>query len=122
MSAKLVKVSGKHLVFDNSDEDFYKEHLFLLENKDKIVFSPNELVKLKELEKNNLYLEIILNSCPGIHKYNPIAELVSYKNSEDLNVYYLEIHNYIAVIALGETQPGRYKIYIEGVFQKQLLN
>ncbi|MDB5089346.1 MAG: hypothetical protein JWR09_3340 [Mucilaginibacter sp.] len=39
-----------------------------------------------------------------------------YKNSDGLRLYYYKKNNTIIVLAYGEFQPGRYMLYMEGVW------
>lgn len=117
---ELKQIVGKSLFFDNTDDGFYDKHLIKLENGEEIIFSPIGISKLKELEKNqnNILLNFILDSCPSIYRFAPTPDFFGYKNEDDLTVCYHETDNYLLVVSLGESQPGRYKIYIEGVFKK----
>ena len=40
-----------------------------------------------------------------------------YKGSERLRLYYSKKGNTLAVLAYGEFQPTRYKLYLEGVWE-----
>ena len=117
MSLQLNKVAEKSLIFDGTEEDFYGNHFLKLENGVIIPFSTENISKLKLME-NSYYLKQILKLCKGIYDYKIIPELSKYKNAEDLSVYFIETPSYIAILSLGEFQPGRYKIYQEGIFKK----
>lgn len=39
-----------------------------------------------------------------------------YKNNDGLRLYYYKKDNTVVVFAYGEFQPGRYKLYLEGVW------
>lgn len=118
---KLKKIEDKKLIYDGKDDDFYKKHILNLKNGDSIVFSTDNINKLKVLESRDCFNQV-LNSCPGVYKYDAIPELSKYKNEDDLSVYFYETPGYIAIISLGEFQPGRYKIYQEGIFKKLTIN
>lgn len=45
--------------------------------------------------------------------------LITYKSAEGLPLYFHETDLYYTVIAAGEYQPGLYKVFMEGVFEKQ---
>jgi hypothetical protein len=45
--------------------------------------------------------------------------LITYKSAEGLQVYFHETDLYYTIISAGEYQPGLYKVFIEGVFEKQ---
>lgn len=119
----LKKVADKTLIYDGTDDHFYEEHSFTLENGDTIVFSITNLSGLIEFEKENRSkINQILEECKGVHKFDLIPELAKYRSEEELTVSYKESDNYIAIISDGEFQPCRYKIYIEGVFIKNLIS
>lgn len=113
----LKKVAGKELIYDGTDDGFYKNYVLNLKNGDTIEFSTENIRKLKSLE-NRDYLNKIISSCTGVYNCDVIPELSKYKNEDDLSVYFNETPEYIAIISLGESQPGRYKIYQEGIFKK----
>jgi hypothetical protein len=116
---ELKKVESKHLIFDNTDDYFYGEHSFNIYNGENIQFSTREITQLSKLEGSEPnILKQILNYCTGIHKYDIIPELSQYRSQEDLTAYFKETPKYFTVISLGESQPGRYKIFIEGIFEK----
>lgn len=116
----LKQVAGKSLIYDSTDDNFYANHSIRLEGDETFIFSPTDLTRLEALEKseNKSLLNFILSSFPGIYRFAPIPELFGYKNEDELSVRFKETERYIGIISLGESQPGRYKIYVEGVFEK----
>ncbi len=121
---ELKQVVGKQLIYDGLDDKFYDEHSFKLDNGDEIKFSPLETIRLENLEKSNdkkTLLNLILENCDTIYRYSPSIELFGYKGQENLSVKYQMVNQYTIVLSLGESQPGRYKIYLEGIFQINLL-
>lgn len=124
VSMKLKKIQGKSLIYDSTDDMFYDNHTIELNNGDSLVFSPTDVTRLKDLEKNkkNDLLAFILKSCNSIYRFAPTPDLYGYKNEDGVLVYFKETDRYLLVASLGETQPSRYKIYVEGVFEKSPLN
>ncbi len=41
----------------------------------------------------------------------------AFKGSDQLSLKFFLVGSYVMVFALGEFQPGRYKIYLEGIWQ-----
>lgn len=115
---ELKKIANKQLIYDGLNDKFYDEHTFKLYNGEEIKFSILDFIRLENLEKSNdekPLLNLILKNCETIYRYSPSIELFGYKGQEDLSVKYKMINKHIVVLSLGESQPGRYKIYLEGI-------
>jgi hypothetical protein len=117
---KLNKIAEKSLIFDGLDDDFYKEYIISVNNGDTLSFSPMNVIELADFEKkySQNFIDFLLENIPSIKRYAPSADLTYYKNEENITLYVKENDSYIAIISLGETQPSRYKIFIEAVFSK----
>lgn len=122
MNIELKKVAGKSLLTMSSDNEFiYGTHMIKINDVDVISFRYSDIVPLQVAEKNiekGLFSKII-NSCEGLVKNDLIPELTNYKNTEHLLVFLKETKKYYVIISFGEYQPTLYRIYIEGIFQKQ---
>ncbi len=119
---ELIKVSGKSLLTMSSDNEFiYGTHTIKVNDGDVISFRYSDIIPLQIAEKDieKTLFSKITNSCEGLVKNDLIPELTNYKNTERIPVFLQETEKYYAVIAFGEYQPALYRIYIEGVFQKQ---
>jgi hypothetical protein len=120
----LQRVFEKTLIFDNVEDHFYDDQTIELPNSHLISFSPQNVVRLDSLEvpEKKQLLDAILNACPGVYRHTVTADLFSYRNNEGLGVYFKEDGGFLLVAALGEFQPARYKIFVEGVFavEKQI--
>jgi hypothetical protein len=120
---KLNKIAEKSLKFDGLEDNFYKEYLISLDNGDTLSFSPMNVIELADFEKNDSqnYIDFLLKNIPSIKKYTPSPDFTYYKNEDDMTLYVKENDSYIAILSLGETQPSRYKIFVEAVFSKSNL-
>jgi hypothetical protein len=119
---ELKQVAGKSLLTISSDNEFiYGTHIVKIDNENDISFSYNNIVPMQVAEKTiekRLFAEII-NLCENLVKNDLIPEIANYKNTERLPVFLKETVKYFAVISFGEYQPALYRIYIEGIFEKQ---
>lgn len=98
-------------LFDGLEDEFYSKKFCIEINESKIEFivfeiTPNKLYKSDFKNKLDLIdSEFILNKEENI-----------YKNIDNLPLYYLIKDNYFILFALGEYQPGRYMLFLEGVW------
>jgi|GEM_PF-5917414 len=120
---ELKQIVSKQILLDTGNENdiFNTTHSIMLNNNEELFFKTRELIELSELEKkgeNNL-IKSILEISPSIKKTEPIPSVFVYKNDEELPVYIKLYDNYYLLIALGEFQYGRYKLWLEGVFEKK---
>lgn len=120
MSIELKKVAGKTLLYDGTDDTFYQEHFFTLDNSDILKFSVRDIIEFADAQKtlDDSVIKFILKECPDIRKKEPIPSIIVFKNDDQLPVYFKSTDKYILIVGLGEFQYGRYKIYIEGAFFK----
>jgi hypothetical protein len=120
MGIDLKKVAGKTLFYDGTDDIFYQEHLFTLENGDVLKFSVRDIIEFADAQKtlDDSVIKLILKECPDIHRNEPIPSIIVFKNNDELPIYFKSTKKYYLVVGLGEYQYGRYKIYIEGAFLK----
>lgn len=116
----LKQIAGKSLFYDGTDDTYYDNHICVLDNGDKVAFSYSELIDLGYIEDSDKshVLKFILKTCPNIYRFSPTPNFFGYKNDDNLNVSLKETEKYFIIIAHGESQPGRYKIYIESIFEK----
>lgn len=120
MNIELTQVAGKGILFDGSEDNFYKLHSIILVNGDVITFTPMDVIELESFEKiddRNLS-SLILEKLATIKRFAPTPDFVYYKNQEGIIPSVKETDKYLAVISLGEQQPARYQIYVEAVFKK----
>ena len=106
---------------DGSDENFYSEKIINIDSNNSLIFKSTSINELIELEKEwdvADFKELIDCFNGSIYKYNTIPEFTQYKSKNGLTVYYEESEKYLAVISLGEKQPMRYQIVLEGLFEK----
>tara|TARA_B110000211_G_C14033945_1_gene533539 strand:- start:68 stop:439 length:372 start_codon:yes stop_codon:yes gene_type:complete len=116
---RLIQIEKRKLIYDSTDVNFYDTHSINLQDGTLFQFNHSELSKLND-EKGSFSeqdFQFMINACTSLRFYSLIPELAKYKNEEDLGVYLKKEEGHIVLIALGETQPGRYKIFIEGVFK-----
>jgi len=115
------EIIKSQMLYDSTEDKFYDVHKLKISSEEIFEFKINELIKFKELEKkyNKDDIQYILNKYDGkIYKSELIPELATYKNEDDLNVYFKETEKYLAILSLGEFQPARYKIKLESLFIK----
>jgi hypothetical protein len=114
------QVAGKSLFYDGTDDTFYQEHSFTLDNGDIIEFSIKDIIEFTDAKKtlDDSVIKLILKECPDIKKREPIPSIFVFKNDDELPVYFKSTDKYYLILGLGEFQYGRYKIYIEGAFLK----
>ena len=117
---ELKQIAGKQLIYDGTEDGFYKEHSFKLDNGDEIKFSPMDVIELEDFEKEDSenLLSKLLEILPSIKRFAPTPDFMYYKNLEDITPNIKESDKYIFIISLGEVQPTRYQIYIEAIFSK----
>lgn len=115
---KIIKNSlvKKTLIFDGLERDVNKEIVIKL-SECNIVIKPfwknNDILGLKKImEKTSI--DQIINECNLTDKHSLLG---IYKNSEKMIVYYFIHDNYLIILSFGEIQYGRYKIYLEGVWE-----
>jgi hypothetical protein len=116
----LKQILGKKLLVDtgNENEIFNTEHIVGLADGTQLKFTTRELIDLADAEKkDNSLIHAILTLSPNIEKQEPIPTIFIYKNSDGLPVFIKRQSEYLLLIALGEFQYGRYKLYLEGVFE-----
>ena len=111
----LYRVAVKQLIVSNSSESiiFKKKHSVSLNN-EKESFMFDELVSIEEYqtdisEEDFQFIKNELNFFQG---------LVTYKSVDHLSLYIKDTIKHVLVFAIGEIQPGLYKIFLEGAFQK----
>ena len=117
---ELKKIEGKNLIYDGTEDGFYKEHSFKLNNGDEIKFSPMDVIELEDFEKEDSenLISKLLEKLPTIKRFSPASDFIYYKNLEEITPHIKENDKYISIISLGEVQPTRYQIYIEAIFSK----
>lgn len=115
---------GRILLFDNADDCYYDKHTIVFLDNQKFEFSVFNLKRLDSLENDKQWtiLNSILKFCPGIYRFEVAHDLFGYRSKSDLPVFYEENDKFFCVLSLGEFQPGRYKIFLEGIFKKPLFN
>ncbi len=120
MSLQLNKVAGESLLYDGTEEDFYKTYAIALENGDTIYFSPMDVIEFEDFEKKDTQniTNLLLEKTPTVKRFAPKPDFIYYKNQQGIIPYVKENEKYLAVISLGETQPARYRVYVEAVFSK----
>jgi hypothetical protein len=120
MSIELKKIAGKSLFYDGTDDTFYQEHSFILDNGDVLKFSVRDIIEFADAPKtlDDSVIKLILKECPDIQRKEPIPSIIVFKNNDELPVYFKSTNKYYLVVGMGEYQYGRYKIYIEGAFLK----
>lgn len=114
-SVKVISLDKK-LVFDGLDEEFYQFSLTI------------DRLGLPAISSDDIYENFFQNLIPlvgpqafsqmldegGFMKY---SNKYSFKGSDKLSLKFFLSNNIIVVFALGEYQPSRYKIYLEGIWQ-----
>jgi hypothetical protein len=120
MSIELKQVAGKSLIYDGTEDGFYKTYSVTLDNEDVISFSPVDVTELENFEKTDKrnIIKLILEKTPTIKRFAPKSDFVYYKNQQGAIPYVKENNKYLAIISLGEVQPARYQVYVEAVFEK----
>ncbi|MCD8433605.1 hypothetical protein LNJ05_12610 [Tenacibaculum finnmarkense genomovar ulcerans] len=116
------KIRKQTKLHDGGDENFYGEKTIKIDEIKSMSFDTTKIEELTKLEKNldDYVFETLLQSFNGtITKSNSIPEFTRFKNQFDLTVYYKETEQYLAIISLGERQPMRYQIFLEGLFKKE---
>ncbi|RZK98047.1 MAG: hypothetical protein EOO62_27085 [Hymenobacter sp.] len=53
----------------------------------------------------------------GFRKTNSLFAAHAYEGTDNMGLTYCRADTYLFIFASGEFQPGRYKIYLEGVWQ-----
>lgn len=106
---------AKSLVFDGTEREILTKELDL---------GLTSTVKFDDFANNNfedLQQSINNDDFESIVKTGGFAPdggfLKLYKNSDGLRLYYYKKNSTIIVLAYGEFQPGRYKLYMEGVWE-----
>jgi hypothetical protein len=113
MIAKYAK--AKSLVFDGTEREILTKELDL---------GQAATVKFNDFANNNFEdLQQVINngdfeSIVKTGGFVPDGGFLNlYKNSDGLRLYYYKKNDTIIVLAYGEFQPGRYKLYMEGVWE-----
>lgn len=108
----------KHLLFDGAEQDLMNKPIIL-----KTGFELGGTIGYEEIGRKNFELlgqEIIKPDFDYIVRTgNFILDegfIKVYKGSDNLRLYYCERGKNIIVFAVGEYQPARYKLYLEGVW------
>jgi hypothetical protein len=120
MSIELKKVAEKSLLYDGTEDDFYKIYTVTLDNGDVMSFTPTDVVELERFEKTDSrnIISLILEKTPTIKRFAPVPDFIYYKNQQGVIPHIKENDKYLAVISLGEMQPARYQVYVEAIFEK----
>jgi len=119
---KLKNIRKQTILHDGGDDNFYGKKTIKIDETQFISFDTAKIKNLTELEKklDNSVFKTLIDSFNGsITKYDSIPEFTRFKNQFDLTVYYKETEHYLAIISLGERQPMRYQIFLEGLFKKE---
>jgi hypothetical protein len=116
------KAINPYLVFDDTDEHYYNNHNIMLDNGGMLSVSPSELIPLSEYQQKMpaSELDLIQKSCPYVTQFIDFTGSTCHKGQDDLAVYFKESGPYLIILSTGEFQPGRYKIYLEGIFERVL--
>jgi hypothetical protein len=106
---------AKSLVFDGAEREILSKVLDLgqaatVKFND---FANNNFEDLQQVINNDDFESIVKTG--GFVPDGGFLKL--YKNSDGLRLYYYKKNNTIIVLAYGEFQPGRYKLYMEGVWE-----
>lgn len=107
---------------DGGDDNFYGKKTIKIDETNSINFDTTKIEELTELEKkldDNTFKTLIKSLNAKITKSDSMPEFTRFKNQFDLTVYYEETEEYLAIISLGERQPMRYQIFLEGLFKKE---
>lgn len=123
MNVQLKQIAVKSLLYDGTEDNFNKIYSLTLDNGDTVSFTPMNVIDLENFEKrdNRGITKFLLEKIPTIRRFAPTPEFIYYKNIQGTIPYVKENEKYLAVVSLGETQPARYQVYIEAVFEKQPL-
>jgi hypothetical protein len=109
-----MKLKGKaamHLVFDGSEDDYYSATI--ISGLD--VKSFESLGKLRTKIDETTWTWLLREI--EVHEQADFNSFVSIKSGLELQFIWDMKNNQIVVISSGEKQPGRYQIYLEGIFQ-----
>lgn len=111
---ELVKIQ----LFDGEEEGFYTfKYSFttpaiVIYERD---FRKNSFANLQKLMPGNDFSQLMSD---GMFKL-PIPPFTKFSGSDNLELAYYMSGNYLFIFASGESQPGRYKIYLEGIWAVQ---
>jgi hypothetical protein len=95
--------------FDGKENEFYNIEIFPLIK----ISSFKSFYKLKSLIETKFFDEIIKSS-----NGKQIFPFETFKSiQDDLTLMFCQDEDRIFVISAGESQPGRYKIFLEGVWK-----
>lgn len=119
---KLKQVAGKSLIYDGTEDDFYKSYFVTLDNGDVISIPPIINTRLKDLHSNKTLTTSVISSLKNIKFIDFGNDLYNYQNEFGLTVFVCEDEKYIAIVSKGEVNRGVFKIILEGVFQAPQAN
>jgi len=125
LTMKFKNIRKQVKLHDGGDGNFYGKKVIKIDETKSIHFDTTKIKELTELEKkleDHTFKTIIKSLNGKITKSDSIPEFTRFKNQFDLTVYYEETQEYLAVISLGERQPMRYQIFLEGLFKKENSN
>lgn len=121
MSILLRKNYNHRLLYDGPEDGYYFFSISVEANSDSLVSTVIDYKNVSELRlllPSNVF-ENIVESVKG----RVVEPFHLYKGEDGLSLVYAIItggqtnHKYLIVLTKGETQPGRYKIFLEGVWQ-----
>jgi len=106
--------TNKKQLFDGSENDLFNKEFLIKGEKINIKhIANNKFKKLRDIINDNDFNIIIKDL--SIIRHDELFE--SYKSSDsNLSNYYLIHNNNLFVFSYREFQPGRYQLYLEGMY------
>ncbi|WP_300490051.1 hypothetical protein [Flavobacterium sp.] len=119
------QLKTRELLYDGMEgESLYNEsHYFFGRNftMTEILRNPFARLKRKIEIENEAYEQIIsdagFTSVSSFFKHLEETEEVQYRSQNGLSLYYVTHLHMLFVFSFGETQPARYQLYCEGVWE-----
>jgi len=99
----------------NESHDFFGRSFTITE------IERNPFARLKRKIENEAYEQIIsdagFTSVSSFFKHLEESGEIQYRSQNGLSLYYVTHLHMLFVFSFGEIQPGRYKLYCEGVWE-----
>lgn len=117
-SAIKIVNSNRELLYDDNQDRFYDVHSIVF-NKQRYNFRISDVISLENLQHTLLeacFKDLINNLN---FKSSAFDSKVYYRSKEGLSSGYLKQDELIIIVSFGESQPGRYKIFFEGIIELQ---
>lgn len=108
---------ARQKLFDGNEEKCLKEDFEIKNQKIKLIDLYNSPLTALKNEIDNTRFDIIVKES----QFNLIKSFTEkYISADGLEIYYLKNNDMIFLFSYGEYQPGRYMLFLEGVWHYSL--